>query len=890
MTDEKKPDQTTLRLSSGALRGRSDAPLARGVASRGSGAPTVTVQIKRKRPTIGIPQEKIVIPTASVDDKKPLGLGTQTSSTSTNKPLTINNAKPQQRELSEEEKLIRQQALNNSPKFVAPSDTSLLSIRVVKPQKEEPVSVTEETTQKTNAEENITKPATEAPVATKTPSPAKSAVFVSEPLVTLRRVVRPLEKSGLTKDERASLIDKKSASANPVNKPVAPAAKQVDSAKPSEWPEKNNERKSKKDEDEAALNKIANQSRRQRKMTITSALREALVEEETKSLPIIGLKKLRRNHRGVPPVIEKIKRTINLPDSITVQELANRMSERAVDVIKVLMKMGTMATAQQVLDPETAEIIVTEMGHSFIRVSDDDIEQNIIKSPVDASVAVPRAPVVTIMGHVDHGKTSLLDALRQTDVVSGEAGGITQHIGAYKVAMPSGKSIVFLDTPGHEAFTAMRARGANVTDIVVLVVAADDSVMPQTIEAISHAKSAKVPIIVAINKVDKPESRPDKVKTELLSHGIVVEDLGGDVLCIEVSAKKKIGLTALEEAILLQSEIMDLRASPNGVAEATVLESRMDLGLGPVASILVQQGTLKIGDIFVTGSKWGRVRAMIDSRGERLREVGPSTPIEVLGLQGVPDAGDDFVVVADEEKAREISQYREQKRKTKTVKTDIASAGDIFAQYKIDNAMRSLSIIIRGDVNGSVEAIKGSLEKIISDEMKVQILSSGVGAISESDVTLAKSTGAIIIGFNVRANPAARDLAKKESVDIRYYSIIYDVVDAMKEAASSLLSPEQKETFLGYAEIRQVFNVTKIGKVAGCMVSDGLIKRGCGVRLLRDNVVIHQGFLKTLKRHKDEVKEVKSGYECGMAFENYQDIREGDQIECFEVREVKKVL
>lgn len=888
MTDEKKPGTTTLHLSTGTLRG-GPAPLGRGgLLSRGPAAPAVTVQIKRKRPTIGIPQDKAP-PSPPKPEETPVSVP-DVAPPSVRKPLSVTPAKTGSN-LTEDERRARQQALSQNPVFDAPADTDLRTLRVIKPKREEEPApeATEPAPTPVEVVPEAPEPKKEAPAA---PARPKVGVFTSEPLVTLRRVVRPLEKAGLTKDERAALDRKISgAAATPAAAATTAttARRPLDPTKPGEWPEKTAERKSKKEDDEAAATaKAALNNRRQRKMTITSALKEAFVEEETKAAPIIGLKKRRKVTRGPQPSVEKLKRTVVIPETIALQDLANRMSERSVDVIKVLMKMGMMVTPQQTLDAETAELVVSEMGHTPVKVSEEDVEQGLAVDTL--AEKLPRAPVVTIMGHVDHGKTSLLDALRQTDVVSGEAGGITQHIGAYKVELSSGKSIVFLDTPGHEAFTAMRARGAHVTDVVVLVVAADDSVMPQTVEAISHAKAAGVPIIVAINKIDKPEARPDKVKTELLSHGIVVEDLGGDVLSIEVSAKKKTGLLALEEAILLQSEIMDLRARTEGSAQGTVLEARMDQGLGPVASVLVQEGTLSIGDIFVSGTRWGRVRALIDSRGTRIREAGPATPVEVLGSQGVPEAGDDFVIVPDEAKAREISEYRDRKRKTASAKTGETSVSDIFAKYQSDATMRTLSIIIRGDVQGSVEAIKGSLEKIISDEMKIDVITAGVGAISESDVTLAKSSGALIIGFNVRANPSARELAKKESVDIRYYSIIYDVVDAMREAASSLLSPEQKETFLGYAEIRQVFDVSKVGKVAGCMVTEGIIKRGCGVRLLRDNVVIHQGSLKTLKRHKDEVKEVKGGYECGMAFENYQDIRPGDQIECFEIHEVKKVL
>jgi translation initiation factor IF-2 len=494
------------------------------------------------------------------------------------------------------------------------------------------------------------------------------------------------------------------------------------------------------------------------------------------------------------------------------------------------------------------------------------------------------------MGHVDHGKTSLLDALRETDVAGGEAGGITQHIGAYRVTLKGGKQITFIDTPGHQAFTAMRARGANVTDIVVLVVAADDGIMEQTVEAIRHAKAAQAPIIVAINKIDRPDARPERVRQELLQHEIVVEELGGEVLDVEVSALKKTNLDKLEEAILLQAELLDLKANPNRSAEGVVLEAKVERGRGPVATVLIQRGTLKVGDIFVAGGEWGRVRALVDERGQSQREAGPSTPIEVLGFNSIPLAGDDFVVIENESRAREVADFRQRRRRD----TAAAAGGrgtleQMFSQIA-SGVAKELPVVVKSDVQGSLEAIVGSLDKLSTDEVAMRVLHSAVGGINESDVILAKATGAVIIGFNVRANPQARDLAQRDGVEIRYYAIIYDVIDDMRNALSGMLSPTLRERFLGNAAIREVFNITRVGKVAGCMVTDGVVRRGAKVRLLRDNVVIHEGALKTLKRFKDEVREVRDGYECGMAFENYENIQVGDVIECFEVEEVARTL
>ena len=625
------------------------------------------------------------------------------------------------------------------------------------------------------------------------------------------------------------------------------------------------------------------------KMTISQALGMDDSTMRMRSLSAVKRQRAKVAKKGhvVPSSQqEKFVRDVQIPENITVQELANRMAERAVDVIKELMKLGTIATPQQTIDADTAELICGVFGHNFKRVSESDVEEHLAQDDdVDTSL-VTRPPVVTIMGHVDHGKTSLLDALRMTDVVAGEAGGITQHIGAYQVKLNDQK-ITFLDTPGHEAFTAMRARGAQVTDIVVLVVAADDGIMPQTIEAINHAKAAGVPIIVAVNKIDKPDADSARVKTALMSYELVPEEFGGDVMVVEVSAKQKLNLDKLLESILLQAEVMDLKANPERRATGTVVEARIDRGRGVVASMLVQRGTLKVGDLVVAGSAYGRVRALTDDKGQDLKEAPPSLPVEILGLDQAPEAGDEFSVAESEKAARDIVEYRREKAKKRIAVATAKSLDQLF-QAAGDNAVKELSIIVKSDVHGSAEAIVGSLAKFDSDEVKVKVAHVGVGAISESDVVLAQTTGAIIVGFNVRAMPKAKELAASQKIDIRYYSIIYNLIDDIKAALSGLLTPERRENFIGYAEIREVFNVTKVGKVAGCMITDGVVKRGAKVRLLRDNVVIHEGTLKTLKRFKDEVKEVKSGFECGMAFENYDDIRQGDMIECFEVQEIAR--
>jgi translation initiation factor IF-2 len=628
--------------------------------------------------------------------------------------------------------------------------------------------------------------------------------------------------------------------------------------------------------------------RRAGRLTVTNALVE---EERVRSLA--SLRRLREREKRahkMPDEATKVVRDVVIPETITVQELSNRMAERAADVIKSLMKMGVMATITQAIDADTAELIVAEFGHRVRRVSEADIEIG-FKGDADAEENLkPRPPVVTVMGHVDHGKTSLLDALRSTNVAAGEAGGITQHIGAYQVALASGARITFIDTPGHAAFTAMRARGANVTDIVVLVVAADDGVMPQTVEAIHHAKAAKVPIIVAINKIDKPDANVTRIRNDLLQHELVVEELGGDILAVEVSATQKKNLDRLEEAILLQSEILELGANPDRPAEGVVIESKLDHGRGAVATLLVQRGTLRVGDIVVAGGEWGRVRALVDDTGNRITAAPPSTPVEVLGLSGTPAAGDDFAVVESEGRARELTDFRQRRaRDARVVAAPRTSLEQMFSRIA-EGETRELAVIIKADVQGSAEAIKASLDLLSTDEVAVRVLHSGVGGINESDVTLAKASNAIIVGFDVRANPQARDLAVKDGVQIRYYSIIYQLIDDIKALLSGMLAPEIRENVLGHANVLEVFNISKIGKVAGCRVSDGIIRRSAMARLLRDSVLVHQGRLASLKRYKEDTREVREGYECGMSFENFQDVKAGDVIECYEVEQVARAL
>lgn len=631
--------------------------------------------------------------------------------------------------------------------------------------------------------------------------------------------------------------------------------------------------------------------RRAGKLTLNQALSGEGGRQKSMAAMKRKQERARQKAMGGNAVREKVTRDVQLPEAITVAELANRMAERVADVVKSLMQMGVMATQNQTIDADTAELIIEEFGHKVTRVSDADVEQVIEQVEDSEDDLKPRPPVVTIMGHVDHGKTSLLDAIRNTKVVTGEAGGITQHIGAYQVTTDSGAVLSFLDTPGHAAFTSMRSRGAQVTDIVVLVVAADDAVMPQTVEAISHAKAAGVPMIVAINKIDKPAANPTKVRTDLLQHEVVVEQMSGDVQDVEVSAHTGQGLDELLEAIALQAEILELKANPERPAQAAVIEAKLDVGRGPVATVLVQNGTLRQGDIFVVGEQWGKVRAMENDRGERVKEAGPSVPVEVLGLNGTPEAGDVLNVTSTEAQAREIAEYRAQVAKDKRAAAGAATTLDqLMQKAKDDQNVAELPILVKADVQGSAEAIVQAMEKIGNDEVRVRVLHYGVGAITETDVGLAEASGAPIMGFNVRANASARNTANQKGVEIRYYSVIYDLVDDVKAAASGLLSAEVRERFIGYAKIKEVFKVTGVGKVAGCLVTEGVARRSAGVRLLRDDVVIHEGTLKTLKRFKDEVAEVQSGQECGMAFENYDDIRPDDVIEIFEREEIERKL
>ena len=630
--------------------------------------------------------------------------------------------------------------------------------------------------------------------------------------------------------------------------------------------------------------------KRRGRLTLVTAL--TADEERERSVASFRRRTQRLKGHAANEPKEKLVREVTIPEVITIQELANRMSERAVDVIKLLMKQGQMAKITDTIDADTAQLIAEELGHSVRRVAESDVEEGLFDKVDDPATLHPRPPVVTIMGHVDHGKTLLLDAIRATNVAGGEAGGITQHIGAYQVTSPLGSKITFIDTPGHAAFTSMRARGAKVTDIVVLVVAADDGVMPQTVEAIQHAKAAKVPMIVAINKIDKPDARPERVRTELLQHEVQVELLGGDVLDVEVSATKKINLDRLLETLGLQSEILDLKANPDRPAEGTVIEAKLDRGRGPVATVLVQRGTLRGGDIVVAGAEWGRVRALLSDTGASVSEAGPSTPVEILGFNGTPEAGDRLAVVDSEARAREVTDYRARQKREKIAARASGLRGSLeqmMSQLKT-LGRKEFPLLIKGDVQGSVEAIVGALEKLGTLEVGARIILAGAGGISESDITLAEASGAAVIGFNVRAHKEAREMAERDGVEIRYYNIIYDLVDDVKKAMSGLLAPTLRETMLGNALILEIFNISKVGKIAGCRVTDGTVERGANVRLIRDNVVIHEGKLSQLKRFKDDAREVVAGQECGMSFENYQDMRAGDVIECYRVETVQRSL
>ncbi|ARE40660.1 Translation initiation factor 2 [Rhodovulum sp. P5] len=710
-----------------------------------------------------------------------------------------------------------------------------------------------------------------------------------------RKAEAEAEEAERKKREAEEAAKKKAAeAAKPAPKAAAEPAAENDPAKaaPKTATPRKTDRERERTDDRPARGKGKDDSRRSGKLTVNQALsgREG---GRQRSLAAMKRKqeRMRQKAMGGAESREKVVRDVQLPETIVVSELANRMAERVADVVKALMQNGMMVTQNQSIDADTAELIVEEFGHRVQRVSDADVEDVIATVEDKADDLEGRPPVITIMGHVDHGKTSLLDAIRNAKVVAGEAGGITQHIGAYQVTTDSGTTLTFLDTPGHAAFTSMRARGAQVTDIVVLVVAADDAVMPQTIEAINHAKAAKVPMIIAINKIDKPAANPDKVRTDLLQHEVIVEKMSGEVQDVEVSAHTGQGLDELLEAIALQSEILELKANPERAAEGAVIEAQLDVGRGPVATVLVQKGTLRQGDIFVVGEQWGKVRALVNDKGERVKEAGPSVPVEVLGLNGTPEAGDVLNVVETEAQAREIAEYRHEKAKEKRAAAGAATTLEqLMAKAKEDENVQELPVLVKADVQGSAEAIVQAMEKIGNEEVRVRVLHAGVGAITETDVGLAEASGAPVFGFNVRANAPARNAANQKGVEIRYYSVIYDLVDDVKAAASGLLGAEIRENFIGYAQIKEVFKVSGVGKVAGCLVTEGVARRSAGVRLLRDDVVIHEGTLKTLKRFKDEVAEVQSGQECGMAFENYDDIRPGDVIEIFERQEVERTL
>jgi translation initiation factor IF-2 len=711
----------------------------------------------------------------------------------------------------------------------------------------------------------------------------------------LRRTVEAEAAGKLAEEEEARLRAKEAEGKKaPGRAGEAPAApREIARTEEEEAEEAEKARRGKPAAPRHPAAKRAEHRRREGKLTIAQAL-EGGAQERMRSMAALRRarekekQKARETHAAEPA--KKVTRDVVVPESIAVQELANRMAERGADVVKALMKLGVMVTITQMIDGDTAELVVNEFGHRVKRVSEADVEIGLKDEGDDLAALEPRAPVVTVMGHVDHGKTSLLDALRKTDVVSGEAGGITQHIGAYQVTLKSGAHITFLDTPGHEAFSAMRARGANITDIVVLVVAADDGVKDQTVEAIHHAQAAQVPIIVAINKIDKPDANPQRVRTELLQHGIVLESVGGDVLSVEVSAKEKRNLDKLEEMILLQSEVLELRANPARPAQGVVIEARLERGRGPVATVLVQRGTLKVGDIFVAGPEWGRVRALADNRRRSIESAGPSVPVEVLGLNGTPSAGDDFAVVENEARAREITSYRA--RQVRGLQRAAGPRGTIEQMITAIRAgeAKELPVVVKADVQGSLEAIVSSLDKMETEEVKTRVLHGGVGGINESDITLAASSKAIVLGFNVRANAQARDLARRDGVDIRYYSVIYDIINDIKAALSGMLAPTVKERALGAAEVREVFGITKVGKIAGCMVTEGVVRRGAKIRLLRDSVVVFEGTVGTLRRFKDEVKEVKEGFECGIGIENYQDIQTGDVIECYELEEIARSI
>ena len=699
------------------------------------------------------------------------------------------------------------------------------------------------------------------------------------------------EQTRIKKEEERSKIDVENIKRQQVNLTPTTMVKEAPQTKrPNEAPSGRRKREDDNEQPRRSPGRIREvDTRRQGKLTISEALSGSEGGRQRSLASVRRQREKARMREEAQPQVKQV-RDVTIPDSITVSELANRMAERSADVVKELMKQGIMVTATQTIDSETAELVTIEFGHKALRVSESDIEIGLSGEEDTEDSLKTRPPVVTVMGHVDHGKTSLLDAIRKTDVAGGESGGITQHIGAYQIKTQADNIITFIDTPGHEAFTEMRLRGASTTDIIVLVVAADDSVKAQTIEAINHAKAAECPIIVAVNKCDKPDADAQRVRSDLLQHEIITEDFGGDIQCIDVSAQTGQGLDKLEEAMMLQAEILELKANPERPAEGSVIEAKVERGRGSVATVLIQRGTLKVGDIFVVGSEYGKVRALLNDRGKNLKEALPGQPVEVLGLNGTPMAGDQIIVVQTDSRAREIADYRSRQARDKEAAVTARGSVEQMLSAIAAGEAEELPVVIKTDVHGSLEAIKVALDKLATEQVKVRILTGGVGALSESDISLAAASQAIVVGFNVRAIPQARELARRDGVEIRYHSIIYELIDEIKLAMGGLLSPDQQEEFIGYAEIREVFSVSKLGKVAGCYVTEGTIRRGCKVRLLRDNVVIHEGSLKTLKRFKDEVKEVKDGTECGMAFDNYSDIQQGDMIECFEVKEVARTL
>jgi translation initiation factor IF-2 len=836
----------------------------------------VQVEVRKKRATVGAPGAPAggaapgaAAPGAAAPAARGTSPGSRTATTTVPRALTATEQAARQRALVEQQ---REDARREAERREQEKISILSAAEEARRREEEARRTAEEDAQRQTEEaaraeaEEAARKAAEATVAAQAADPAAHGAAEEarrRPATPVPSPTAPTETLRLRPGTRPAEEDDE---ARPIRRPggvMVPRKPQV-----------------------AVAKKGTDSGRRAGRIDVQAAIEGE--DERVRSLASVRRQRERERRQAELELLRsdqvKVVRDVILPDTITVQELANRMASRTGDVVKALMKLGVMATVTQTLDADTADLVVQEFGHRARRVSESDVEIGLEGLADTEADLRPRPPVVTIMGHVDHGKTSLLDALRSTDVAAGEAGGITQHIGAYQVEMADGAKITFIDTPGHEAFTAMRARGASVTDIVVLVVAADDGVMPQTIEAIRHAKAAGAPLIVAINKMDRPDANPTRVRQELLSHEVVVEDMGGETQDVEVSATKKTGLDKLTEAISLQAEILDLKANPDRTAEGTVIESRLDRGRGPIATVLVQKGTLRQGDIVVAGAEWGRVRAMLDDKARAVTGAAPSSPVEILGLAGVPSAGEPFVVVENESRAREIAEFRTRKLREKAAGASAGARGTLDQMLARIQAgeQKEVAVLIKADVQGSAEALQATVLKLAHEEVKVRVLHAAVGQITESDIQLAKASDAVILAFNVRATSQARDLAQREGVDIRYYSIIYEVADDIQKLVQGKVAPKERERFLGYAEVRKVFSITRTGKVAGCMVTDGLVKRGAGVRVLRDNVVIHNGDLSQLKRFKDDVREVARGYECGLSFANFHELQEGDVIECFE--------